>query len=411
MEDFIVYEGTYAGKKYKKDTVFEYALTVPDVDYDGPFAIIVEHDGRNIPRENAMLKLSKEGKAPYCVFLGVKPGRLPTKNGKGRWMRMDNYDLFTDEYANFIVEELIPYAKKKHKVKISNNPDWHMTEGGSSGGISAFVMAWFRNDYFRRTYISSPSFLSMGRGNEITHFIKKAETKPIKIYEEYSEDEPDEYFGSSNAVDIEAERAFTFAGYDFTCKYFPGEGHCSRYYHEEEAYISLGKLWENYDEPVKIKKFSHRVAKVIPEDSAWKKAKEMPKAKPVRKLYSSDRQMVYTGKINDDVIYKHALGSDAMYMHGMLHTLPGIFPKGAIDLAVDTDDRLYVLTAAGIQCVRSFGLIDVILNLPRGENPELIALKGGKLYLKTDKNVWARKVYKEAAGKKPTEPKCADYYD
>ena len=33
--------------------------------------------------------------------------------------------------------------------------------------------------------------------------------------------------------------------------------------------------------------------------------------------------------------------------------------KGAIDMAVDHTDRLFVLTEMGIQCVRSFGLIDV----------------------------------------------------
>lgn len=410
MEELKVFSGTYAGKKYKKNTIFEYFAVVP-AEAKGEMGIIVEHDGRNEPRENAMLRLSKEGKAPYCVFLGVKPGRLPTENGVGRYMRMDDYDLLCDEYANFIVEELIPHVTKEYKLKISKNPDWHMAEGGSSGGISAFVMAWFRNDYFRRAYISSPSFLSMGRGNEMPHLIKKTETKPIRVYEEYSENEPNDYFGSSYAVDIEAERAFRFANYDFECRFFPGEGHCSRYYNEDEAYISLGKIWENYEEPITVKGLSPRVADVIDLGSKWKKAKEMPKRRVTRKLLSSDKQMVYFGDRNDDVVCKTAKGTDAKYLHGMLNTLPTVFPKGAIDMAIDEEDRLYVLTAIGIQCVRSFGLIDVILNLPRGEAPEMIAIKENDLYVKTDKSVWVRKIRHKAAGRKATAPKHADYYD
>lgn len=46
-------------------------------------------------------------------------------------------------------------------------------------------------------------------------------------------------------------------------------------------------------------------------------------------------------------------------LHATLHTIPMQKVKGAIDMAVDHTDRLFVLTEMGIQCVRSFGLIDV----------------------------------------------------
>ncbi len=104
----------------------------------------------------------------------------------------------------------------------------------------------------------------------------------------------------------------------------------------------------------------------------------------------------------------------AEYCHGMLHTLPGVFPKGAIDLAIDENDRLYVLTAIGVQCVRSFGLIDVILELPDRSAPLQLAFGNGDgdtLYLRTEQGVYKRKTCNRGAGDQSAELKHVSYYD
>ena len=98
----------------------------------------------------------------------------------------------------------------------------------------------------------------------------------------------------------------------------------------------------------------------------------------------------------------------------MLHTLPQVFPKGTIDLAIDEEDRLYVLTAIGIQCVRSFGLIDAILELPEAGVPERISF--GKddpdsLFIQMCGHVWHRKMRCRALTERPTVPRHVDYYD
>ena len=399
----IYYMGEIKGKKYKPDMLFSYIIAIPDVKVK-EFALLVDHDGLHDALTDSMQRLAQEGKAPYCVCVGVYPGKLVFNDCTERGMRMNSYDLFDREYGDFLVYELIPYIIEKHGLKISSSPDMKMIAGGSSGGISAFTVAWFHPEYFHRVYMSSPSFLAMGRGNEMPYLIRKYETKPLRIYEELSENEPNDYFGSSYPVGLEAKNALTFAKYDFNFKYFQGEGHCSRYGDENEAYIRNEWLWKDYDkEPIIVKANSERVDKVIPFGSKWEKTNVFPKDKleqtPFSEKYesvvsSSDCKMYYAANKNDDIVYSFVaenLSFDKSFIHATLHTIPRYNPKGALDLAVDTSDRLFVLTAIGVQCVRSFGLVDVILDLPDGK-PLEIALKEKELYVKTDKGIFRREI-------------------
>ena len=198
MVNLRYYEGSLVGKRYKPGLEFVFKVAVPDIECD-EFALLVEHDGQNDENVSSMLKLAEEGKAPYCVSVGVVSGEMVMPDGTQRNMRMNSYDLFDREYGDFIVYELIPHISREYSINFSALPDMHFVSGGSSGGISAFVIAWFHPEYFRRVYMSSPSFLAMGRGNEIPYLIRKYETKPLRIYEEYSEYEPNDYFGWSRS--------------------------------------------------------------------------------------------------------------------------------------------------------------------------------------------------------------------
>jgi hypothetical protein len=104
-------EDSLVGKIYKPDMEFRFRLAIPCVEVS-EYALLVEHDGQNEANVNSMLKLADEGKAPYCVSLGVWPGSLLLPDGSRRDMRMNSYDLFDREYADFLVYELIPMLKK-----------------------------------------------------------------------------------------------------------------------------------------------------------------------------------------------------------------------------------------------------------------------------------------------------------
>lgn len=402
-------DDSLTGKKYKPGLNFEFRLTVPDADVS-EYALLVDHDGHNEGNVNALLRLADEGRVPYCVSIGLKYGRLTMSDGSVRSMRMNSYDLFDREFGDFLVYELLPYVTEKYDLKISASPDMHVISGGSSGGISAFVIAWFHTDYFRKVYMSSPSFLAMGRGNELPYLIRKYETKPLKIYEEWSENEPNDYFGWSRPIDEEARAALDFANYDFKYKYFPGEGHCSRYKDEDEAYARMEWL---FGEPV-FNGHSPRVEKVIPRDSRWRPCESFPKTDVTREVISNDGLALYCGDVNEDTVYmiptRNAADVDKRLLHATLHTAPRINPKGAIDMAVDKADRLYVLTSIGIQCVRSFGLIDVILALPDDSAPLAVAVTDA-LYVKTPKGIYRRDLCPECTENSDEKRKFISYYD
>lgn len=424
MTEIKYFEGVLVGKQYKPGIEFAYNAAVPCVEND-EFAYIIEHDGQNMATVNAHVRLADEGKAPYCVSIGVQPGVLLMPDGSKRNMRMNSYDLFDREYGDFLVHELIPHISEAHGIRFSSSPDMHAVSGGSSGGISAFVIAWFHPEVFHRIYMSSPSFLAMGRGNEIPYLARKYETKPFRIYQEYSENEPNEYFGWTVGIDMEAVEGLKFAAYDFMNVYFPGEGHCSRYRDENEAYKRFEWLWAGYkDAPVQAKANSARVNEVVPFDSGWEACSVFPESETdapeeLSEAYdtvvlSNDRQAWYAANTHEDVVHmflnEEDVSLDKLILHATLHTIPHYNLKGAIDMAVDREDRLYVLTEIGIQCVRSFGLIDVILDLPDDEMPEKIAVTDA-LYVKTSKGTYRRKLMDRCVTESDEKRKHVHYYD
>ena len=423
MTDIKTIIGELTGIKYKPGLRFEYIIAIPAVDTE-EYALLVEHDGQNNGNVYSLLALADEGKAPYCISLGVMPGKLIMPDGTVRDMRMNNYDIFDREYGDFLVYELIPYVMEKYNLRISSSADMHMISGGSSGGISALSVAWFHPDYFHRVHMSSPSFLAMGRGNEFPYLLRKYETKPLRIYHEFSENEPNDYFGWSRAIDMEADKGLIFSGYDYRSKLLEGEGHSSRYGDKDEGYLRNEWLWQDYrTNPIVARANSPRVDKVIPFGSKWEKCNTFPEnvSDIPKKLesctcvtLSKDKLTWYAADRTDDLVYKHladeSVSYEKRYVHTALHTIPRIYPKGAISMTTDAVDRLYVLTAIGIQCVRSFGLIDVILDLPDDSSPLDIAITD-HLYVKTEKGAYRRKLQGECTDFKNIQRKYTSYFD
>ena len=85
MSDLKSIQGSLVGKKFKPDIRFDFTISIPEKSLD-EFALLIEHDGQNDANVNSMLKLADEGKAPYCVSVGVKPGNLTMPDGTVRGM-------------------------------------------------------------------------------------------------------------------------------------------------------------------------------------------------------------------------------------------------------------------------------------------------------------------------------------
>ena len=67
---------------------------------------------------------------PVTVGVFVTPG-----NASGRGNRSFEYDALTDDYVRFLVEELLPYIARTHKLNLSTDGNDRSIAGTSSGGI------------------------------------------------------------------------------------------------------------------------------------------------------------------------------------------------------------------------------------------------------------------------------------
>jgi hypothetical protein len=453
-------EGKYVSQKRRPGSVFRYTVDIPrGFENAEKRGLIFGHDGTLGSHLAAMDRLSAAGEAPLCIHIGVPRGVLPAtlEGGFNRDMRMNEYDIFDRSYTDFVVDELIPYVLQTEGLSVSDDPDMHLVCGGSSGGISSWNMAWFRPDYFHRVYMSSPSFLSMGNGREMQAVMRKFETKPVRVWTEYSENEPDEYFGSSFAAALDAVRALRFAGYDCADRYFPGEGHCSGRDKEdrvETAYRFLWKDWESV--PVRAPKNSHRFDRIFAPGEGWTacgvpawpdrlcapcpgnggvyraEGKEIyfekdgsrtavaSFARPLSAIaLSSDGWRLYVGAADAHCLYAMSVMPDGTlsgrYIHGAMHDYTDFAYPGATDLCVDAHDRIFAATECGIQCVRSYGLIDAIAPLPADRVPErvMLTVRDGERYLiaSSEDGCWMRKLMPDAQGKEEKQPFPHAYYD
>ncbi|MBQ6165458.1 MAG: hypothetical protein IJK23_13385 [Clostridia bacterium] len=446
------YYGEYTGTHLRTGVRYAWRMRVPAG--DGPFGLIVTHDGLNEAHANAAFALAKTGEMPPCAVLGVSPGVTPPSlpGGAERNMRFNDYDMFDSRYADFLVDELIPALMEKFGLNISPLPDMHMICGGSSGGISAWNGVWFRNDYFRRAYLSSPTFSAMARGNIAPVQMRLFETKPIRVYIDWSEDEPDDYFGSSYCAAMEGRLALAFANYDYKWSYHPGEGHCSRWGNEEFAKEVLRFLWRAWDtEPIRPRGLSKRVSELIDANEPWRRTDEAfpPPAPcavaggvyevrdgavvfekngkqtaaaegfpaPTAVALSSDGWRLYIADRTRACVYAASIQSDGSLTDlkplCSLQTATDPQDPGAFGLCVSEDDWTLAATGLGVQCVRSFGLVDAILPLPGNAVPKQIRLSGNLLYADCGDAVFCRKmkIRGKQPGDKPSPPKHNGYYD
>ena len=147
---------------------------------------------------------------------------------------------------------------------------------------------------------------------------------------------------------------------------------------------------------------------------------EFPDKKPVKAnllesyssvVLSADHEFFYASNREEEEVYAYTVKENVQInersVHAILHTISGIYPKGAIAMDVDVNDRLYVLTEIGLQCVRSFGLIDAILDLPQGK-PLDICVRDS-IYVKTNCGVYKRDLKQEYLNEK--RRLFVSYYD
>ena len=426
------------GNVFEPGTRFLYAVHIPRQAIAGEelaLYVLLEYGSKEI--SPILEGLIDEGIMPAGMFLFVNPGslRATVEGGTERGMRAEEFDQYGREFSDFLADELIPAAAKAAGVKVSGSPDMHLITGGSSGGMCAWNAAWFRNDYFRRVFLSSPTFSAMRGGEEPMVLLRKTESRPIRIYMTVGTTEPDYYFGSSFYAACNAWKAFQFAKYDARFELFPNEGHCC--HRSDPALLRrvMQFLWSNWKtDPVRALGNQIRITQILEQGSAWEETlDEFPsKALPQNehgvysfdgtRIYlsargkkkravaggfgdisgiamSSDRWRMYIADRKRRFVYAMSVMPDGslgqLYKLAPLHLAHDCRTIGASDLCLDACDRVYAASELGIQGIISFGVTDLILPLPGDVPADQVAFDGpGKnvLYAASGKRVFKRKM-------------------
>ena len=452
-------EGEYISHGLRAGTVYGYQIQIPDCPEKTECAVLIHHDELIVEEAEIMDKLYEEGVVPPCVIFGIHTGKMSSVSGIGqtRNMRCNDYDVFSSGYMDFIVDEFIPEMVKRHGLCLSDDPNMHMTSGGSSGGISAWNGVWFRNDYFRRTYINSPTFSAMCRGYMAPVFMRLFETKPIRAFISGTETEPDQYFGSSYCAALEGHFALRYAGYDYTWEYYPGEEHCSRVHDGKTSEEVMRFIWKDWETvPVTAPRNTEVVEELVWQDKPWELTEEPFPVKAAaasswgtyraeeRKVFfkaadsdetekmvetglenvsavavSSDLWRLYLADPSRGCIYAATICEDGellgMKMWSSPHMATDFCYPGATDICVDCNDRIFAATELGVQCIRSFGIVDAILPLPGNAVPKRLAFGGENmdyLYADCGDRIFCRKMKTAASNVwlEESEPKFTGYY-
>ena len=183
---------------------------------------------------------------PVTVGIFIQPGVFKD----GRANRSFEYDTLSDQYARFLLEEILPEVEKT--VKLRHDAASRAIAGASSGGICAFTVAWERPDrvqqsplvdrqlrqHRQRPDTSAPAVITMPR------MIRKTPAKPIRVFLQDGANDLDNVHGNWPLANLTLAKSLAFARYDYRFEY--GQGFHSNRHGRAILPDSLRWLWRDY---------------------------------------------------------------------------------------------------------------------------------------------------------------------
>jgi enterochelin esterase family protein len=204
-----VFEGTtrdwwvYVPSQYKAET---------------PAAVMVFQDGSSykdyVP--TVFDNLIAKGDIPAMVGIFIQPGVFKD----GRPNRSFEYDTLSDQYARFLLEEILPEVEKT--VALRHDAAGRGIGGASSGGICAFTVAWERPNEFSKVMSWIGSFTNIASGKTVREgghnyeaLVRKTPRKPIRVFLQDGENDLDNANGNWPLANQTLARSLSFAKYDY----------------------------------------------------------------------------------------------------------------------------------------------------------------------------------------------------
>jgi enterochelin esterase family protein len=211
-----------------------------------PAAVMVFQDGAGARQYVVPVfdNLIAKGDIPVTVVVFIEPGGVKSPRDN----RSFEYDTLSDQYARFLLEEMLPEVEKT--VRLRRDAAGRAIAGQSSGAIAAFTAAWERPAEFSKVLSGIGSFTNIqsGRtqregGHNYAAMIRKAPRKPIRVFMQDGANDLDNQHGSWWLANQTLARSFAFAGYDY--KFEQGQGFHNNNHIRAILPDALRWLWRN----------------------------------------------------------------------------------------------------------------------------------------------------------------------
>jgi len=225
-------EGPHAFKSRAfPNTVRQYWVYVP-AQYDAatPAAVMVFQDGHKYVDVEAEYRvpvvfdnLIQQKAMPATIGIFVNPGHAGETLPENPWRasnRSQEYDTLSEDYARFLLEEILPEVAKSYNL--TADPERRAIAGASSGGICAFTVAWERPDAFRKVISHIGSFTNIRGGHVYPALVRKSAKRPMRIFLQDGSNDLDNAHGNWPLANQQMAAALKFRGYDYRFEWGDG---------------------------------------------------------------------------------------------------------------------------------------------------------------------------------------------
>jgi enterochelin esterase family protein len=263
-KDSMRQEGVPQGKvsehEWKTSQVYpgterKYWIYVPaQYDESKPATVMVFQDGESFVNEKGSYRmpivfdnLIHRKEIPVTIGILINPGVIPpaAAGAQPRRNRSFEYDRVSDDYARFLIDEILPHVAKTYKL--TDDPEGRAICGNSSGGICAFSVAWHRPDVFRKVVSHIGSFTDIRGGYVYPALIRKTDKKPLRIFLQDGSNDLDNMFGNWPLANQQMAAALKYKGYDFKFEF--GDGAHNGKHGGSIFPDTLRWIWKDYRPP------------------------------------------------------------------------------------------------------------------------------------------------------------------
>jgi sugar lactone lactonase YvrE/enterochelin esterase-like enzyme len=371
----VVPKGTITAHEFDQSKIFpgttrQYWVYVPQ-QYDAakPACVYIGQDGLHPTFTETFDRLIASHQMPVTVGIFISPGSVPapTKDAAPRLNRSFEYNSNGDDYARFLLEELLPTIVREQKLNLSTSGNDRSIGGCSSGASVAFTTAWEHPEAFRRVFGVSGAY-PFARGSCYSVLVRKTEAKPLRIFLHAGKQDMMNASGDLWMDHEKLSEALAFAGYDCQSRASEG-GHGDKYFTIfPEAMIWL---WRDWPAPIQAGANPPRVQDILLNNEPWKLVGSL--FRHVSGLAVNPQGEVFFCDTPANAMYKVSTeGKVASFLADAKHVS---------GLATGADGKLYGVseTSGDVVCFDGGGQVRTIAGGIPGH--ALVALRSGGFYV------------------------------